>query len=336
MIGLFENTLALHTDLSSNPTFGELLTRVREVILEAQTHQDLPFEYLAKELQPDRQLGQNSLFQASLVLEPSLPSLPSGWMLTQTGVETGTSKFDLSLELADWRQGLISRFRYSTDLFDQATIARMGGHWQTLLEGVVADPSRHLTELPILTQAERYQLLVEWDPTTTDNSGDQCIHQLFETHVERTPDAVAVVFEDRHLTYRELNSKANQLAHSLQRLGVGPEVLVGLYVERSLEMIVALLGILKAGGAYVPLDPTYPSERIAFLLADTQAPVLVTQKSLIAGLPEHKAHVICMDTDWNTIDQMSEENLVNRVKGGKSGLCNLYIGLHRETERRSC
>lgn len=311
LIGFFENPLVLRTDLSGNPTFRELLGRVREVILEAQEHQALSFESLVKELQPERQLGQNPLFQVMLTLVPTLlPSLPSGWNLVQMEVETGTSRFDLTLELEDRPEGLLSRFEYRTELFDEATIARMAGHWQTLLEGVVADPAQRIAVLPLLTEKERHQLLVDWNATHAEYPKDQCIHQLFEAQVERTPEAVAVVFEDQQLTYHELNVRANQLAHHLQDLGVGPDVLVGLCVERSLDMVVGLLGILKAGGAYVPLDPAFPSERLAFMLEDAQTPVLVTQQRLTIQLPKYEAKVVCLDTDQAVLAQQSGTNVL--------------------------
>ena len=311
LIGLFENPLVLRTDLSGNPTFRELLGRVREVILEAQKHQALSFESLVKELQPERQLGQNPLFQVMLTLVPTLlPSLPSGWNLVQMEVETGTSMFDLTLELEDRPEGLLGRFEYRTELFDEATIACMAGHWQTLLEGVVADPAQRIAVLPLLTEKERHQLLVDWNATHAEYPKDQCIHQLFEAQVERTPEAVAVVFEDQQLTYHELNVRANQLAHHLQDLGVGPDVLVGLCVERSLDMVVGLLGILKAGGAYVPLDPAFPSERLAFMLEDAQTPVLVTQQRLTIQLPKYEAKVVCLDTDQAVLAQQSGTNVL--------------------------
>jgi len=189
----------------------------------------------------------------------------------------------------------------------------MAGHWQTLLEGIVADPKQRLSDLPLLTEADRQQLLVEWNDTRRAYPRDQCIHELFEGQVERTPDAVAVVFENSQLTYRELNQRANQLARHLQALGVGPEVLVGICMERSLEMMIALLGTLKAGGAYVPLDPTYPRDRLAFMLQDAQVPVLLTQRRLLEGLPEHKAQVVCLDADWEAIAQESAVNTIREV-----------------------
>jgi surfactin family lipopeptide synthetase A len=306
LMGFFLNTLVLRANLSGNPTFRELLARVRETVISATAHEDVPFEYVVKELQPERYLGQNPLFQVMLVLEPTLPSLPSGWTVTQMDVETGTTKFDLTLELDDRPEGLIGRFEYSTDLFATSTIGRMLGHLQTLFEGIVADPEKRLAELPILTEAEQRHLLVEWNGTQTTYPKDQCIHQLFEAQVERTPNAVAVVYENTHLTYRELNRKANQLAHHLRKLGVGPEVLVGICVERSLEMVVGVLGILKAGGAYVPLDPSYPDERLAFMLEDAQVRVLVTQQPLIRHLLNHGTKVICLDADEPVLAQQRE------------------------------
>jgi len=311
LMGYFLNTVVLRTSLSGNPSFHDLLLRVREVTNSAFAHEDVPFQYLVKILHPERNLGQNPLFQVMLTLEPPLPVLPSGWTLTQMDIETNTAKFDLYLELDDRPEGLIGRFEYSTDLFDATTIDRMVGHWQTLLEGIVADPERHLSELPLLTEAERHQLLVEWNATQTGYPMGKSIHQLFEAQVECTPDTLAVFFKDRQLTYRELNQRANQLAHHLQQLGVGPEVLVGLCIERSLEMVVGILGILKAGGAYVPLDPTYPQDRLAFMLQDARVSVLLTQQRLAEGLPRHTAHTICLDLDWERIAQECDQNLIS-------------------------
>ena len=309
LIGFFVNTLVLRTNLSGNPTFRELLGRVRETVLDAQAHQDLPFEYLVKELRPERYAGRNPLFQVLISLESPLSTLPSGWTMSQMEIETGASRFDLALDIKDGSEGLVCSFEYSTDLFEQATIVRMAGHLQTLLEAVVADPGRQLAEYQILTEPERHQILVEWNATATDYPRDLCIHQLFENQVESTPDAVAVIFKDQQLTYRELNRRANQLAHYLQYLGVEPGVLVGICVERSLDMVVGLLGILKAGGAYLPLDPTFPSERIEFMLEDAQVPVLITQQHLTAQLPNHKAIVVCLDTDGAKLSLQSETNV---------------------------
>jgi amino acid adenylation domain-containing protein/non-ribosomal peptide synthase protein (TIGR01720 family) len=201
----------------------------------------------------------------------------------------------------------VGLLEYNTDLFDAATISRMREHFQTLLEGIVAEPQQRLSNLPLLTQQERQQLLVEWNDTQVDYPKDVCIHQLFEAQAERTPDAVAVVFQDQQLTYGELNRRANQLAHHLRSLGVSPDDLVGICVERSLEMIVGFLGILKAGGAYVPLDPSYPQERLAFMLKDAQVSVLLTQQQLVEKLPEHQARLVCLDTEWEAIARQSKE-----------------------------
>src|SRR6266566_4653535 len=313
LMGFFLNTLVLRTDLSGNPTFREVLRRVREVVLDAHAHPDIPFEYLVKELQPERNLSQNPFFQVLLSLEPPLFTHLSGWTLTQMDVETETTKFDLTLELDDRPGGLIGRFEYSTDLFDAATIARMAGHWQTLLEGIVMDPTRRLSDLPILTEAERQLLLVEWNNTAIDYPLNLCLHKLFEAQVERTPDAVAMIFEDTHLTYRELNARANQVAHYLRRAGVGPDVLVGVYMERSLELVIALLSIIKAGGAYIPLDPTYPQERLSFMLEDAQVRVLLTQERWITTLPAHCTRVLCLDSGWKDVAHEGRTNLSNVV-----------------------
>jgi amino acid adenylation domain-containing protein len=313
LIGLFLNTLVLRTDLSGNPTFRELLGRVREVILDAHAHQDVPFEYLVRELQPDRNIRQNPLIQVIVSLEPPLPVLPTGWTMTLSGVEVKTAKFDLYLELDDRPDGFEAWLEYNTDLFDESTIIRMAEHWQCILASVVIDPTQHLTEIPLLTDKERHQLLVEWNSTTTDYPHDYCLHQLFEAQVAQTPDRDAVVFAGQSLTYRELNAKANQLAHYLRRSGVGPETLVGIYVERSLDMLIALLGVLKAGGAYVPLDPTYPHERIAFMLDDARVQILITQRQFVETLPLHGVTTVCMDTDWKNIELESTRNPINRM-----------------------
>ena len=300
LIGFFANTLVLATDMKGNPSFRELLARVREVALQAYAHQDLPFEKLVEELQPSRNLSHSPLFQVmfQLLNDPVSTLKLAGLTVNSLKVDSGTAKFDLSLSMVDTEQGLIGSLEYNTDLFDAGTINRMLGHFQTLLEGIVANPEQQLSDLPLLTAAQRHQLLVEWNDTQADYPLDVCIHQLFAAQVERSPDAVAVVFEDEQLTYRELNCRANQLAHHLQKLGVGPEVLVGICVERSVKMVVGLLGILKAGGAYVPLDPTYPQERLSFMLEDAQVTVLLTQQCLLEELPKHCVQVVCLDTSW--------------------------------------
>jgi amino acid adenylation domain-containing protein len=316
LIGFFVNTLVLRTNLSSNPSFRELLGRVRQVTLEAYTHQDLPFEKLVKELQPERDMSRTPLFQVMFILQNApLPSLelPGVTWSRLNGIDNSIAKFDLTLSMADKTSGLEGLLEYNTDLFDAATITRMLGHFQTLLEGIVTNSDRRLSELPLLTAAEQHWLLVEWNASQTDYPNEICIHQLFEAQVEQTPEAVAVVFEDQELTYRELNQRANQLAHHLRSLGVEPEVIVGLCLERSLEMVVGLLGILKAGGAYIPLDPAYPPERLSFMLDDAQVLVLLTQQQLVEKLPEHKAHVVCLDNDCESINRENRENPTSEV-----------------------
>ncbi len=313
VFGPFINTVAIRTDLSNNPTFRELLARVNTVVTSALAHQDIPFEYLVRELQPERNAGRNPLFQVLLNMRPGLPALPLGWVLEAINLTGSSTMFDLSLELTERPEELIGLFQYNAELFDVATIQRMIGHWQTLLEGVIADPSQRIAELPLLTEQERRQILIELNDTQKTYPANQCIHQLFETQVERTPNAIAVIYEDVQLTYRELNVRANQLAHYLQRIGVGPEVLVALCIERSLEMMIGLLGILKAGGTYMPLDPTYPSERLAFMMTDAEPLVLVTQQHLVAYLPTHETKVICLDSDVALLEQQSQANLTSTV-----------------------
>jgi len=310
LIGFFVNTLVLRTVLSGNLSFKTLLGRVREVALGAYTHQDLPFEKLVEELQPERDLSHTALFQVMFILQNApMASLDlPGLTLRPLDIGSGTAKFDLTLYMMDTEQGLLGALEYNTDLFDACTITRMLGHFSTLLEGIVANPEERLSDLPILTEYERHQLLVGFNQHQIQNCNciKQCIHQLFETQVEQTPDAVAVIFEDQQLTYQELNRRANQLAHYLQKLGVEPEVLVGICVERSLDMVVGLLGILKAGGAYVPLDPAYPKERLAFILQDAQVSVLLTQQLLDFGL--ELPTVVYLDTEWESIAQHSADN----------------------------
>lgn len=314
LLGFFANTLALRTDLSGRPTFLELLSRVRQTDLEAYTHQELPFEKLVEALQPERSLSHSPLFQVMLVLQntPGQTVESSELALSPIEIETKTAKFDLALQIT----GLTGRLEYNTDLFNADTITRLAGHWQTLLAGIAANPQQRITELPLLTNAEQQQLLTAWNSTESDYPQTSCIHHLFEAQVERTPDAPAVVFTNQALTYRELNAQANQVAHYLRQSGVGPEVLVGLCMERSPRMLVGLLGILKAGGAYVPLDPAYPPERLAFMVEDANLSILLTQKTIGADFfnPDvsgPSVQTIYLDADWETITQQPAANLAN-------------------------
>jgi surfactin family lipopeptide synthetase A len=314
LIGYFLNTLLLRTDLSGRPSFRQFVARVREVTLEAMAHKDLPFVKLLESLEIQRNIGQNPLFQVALTLEPSMPEIDLGWTLTQSEIDNETTKFDLYLGLEEKPEGITGRIEYSTDLFEAATIERMIGHFQILLEAIVTNSGERISELPLLTEGERHQLLVEWNDTQTDYPQDKCINQLFEEQVKQRPNQIALLFENQQLTYQELNCKANQLAHYLRTLGVKPEVLVGICVERSCEMIVGLLGILKAGGVYVPLDPVYPAERLAFMLEDANVAVLLTEQKLMDKLPSSQADLLCLDSDWEMISQYSDKNPLNQLK----------------------
>ncbi|MEG4971171.1 amino acid adenylation domain-containing protein [Microcoleus sp. K4-B3] len=309
VIGLFANTLVFRTNLSSNPTFKELLGRVREVALGAYNHQDLPFEKLVEILQPERDLSHNPLFQVLFSLRnvrtPQI-KLP-GVTLSSLEIERKTARFDLALDLEEGLEGINGTLEYSQDLFDASTARRIAGHFLTLLESVAAHPEQRISNLPILTKPEQQQLLFEWNNTQSELPKNQCVHGLFEAQTERTPDAIAVVFDGEHLTYRELNRRANQLAHHLKNLGVKPEIPIGIFVDRSLEMVVGLLGILKAGGAYVPLDPAHSNERLNFMLEDAGVEILIAQSHLGEKI-DRALHKIFLDSDWENIAPESEEN----------------------------
>ncbi|GAB1537596.1 hypothetical protein NUACC21_02410 [Scytonema sp. NUACC21] len=310
LIGLFANTLVLRSDLSGNPSFRDLLSQVREVALGAYAHQDLPFEQLVEGLQPERSLSHTPLFQVMFTLQAALSELQfPGLKGNLLPAESSTAKFDLTLVLENTNAGLMGVIEYNTDLFDTTTIARMVGHYQTLLSAVVVNPHQKISELPLLTATEQHQFLLLWNDTQADYPKQLCLHSLFEQQVKKTPDAVAVVFENEQLTYTQLNAKANQLAHHLRELGVKPEVLVAICVERSIEMLVGLLAILKAGGAYVPLDPIYPPERLAYILEDSGVKVLLTQQTVAELLPEMDGGVVYLDSFWPSAHSSSNPNI---------------------------
>jgi amino acid adenylation domain-containing protein len=315
LIGFFVNTLAMRTDLSGNPTFRELLERVRETALGAYAHQDLPFEYLVEQLQPDRNLSHSPLVQVVFVLQntPEQKIEMPGLTVTPLQGEVETAKFDLTLYIDDAGSELVGTFEYNTDLFNRSTIKRMAGHFQTLLSSIVANPTERINALSLLTEAERHQLLFDWNDTRTSYPLELCAHQLFEAQVERSPDAVALRFEDEQLSYRELNARANQVANYLEALGVGTGDITGIFMERSVEMIVGLLGLLKAGAACLPLDPSYPKERLAFMLKDAEASVVLSEQRLAENLADASARVICLDADWDAIAQRSDENRQRRA-----------------------
>jgi amino acid adenylation domain-containing protein len=311
LIGFFVNTLPLRGDLSGDPTFRELLARVKEVCLRGYARQDIPFEKLVEELQPERSLSHSPIFQVMFALQnaPMQALQLPGVELERSPIHTGTSIFDMSWFVIEVPEGLMVRVEYCTDLFEQATIARALGHFQTLAEAAVEGTEKKISELKLLTSNERKEILADWNATEAKYPRNLCMHQLFEHQAWRTPERIAVSWGTQQITYSELNARANQLARYLTTQGVGPETLVGIFVERSIEMLVGLLGILKAGGSYVPLDPAYPKERIGFILEDAQAPVLVTQSLLIGSLPAHSATVVVMDSEQAAIARESTENL---------------------------
>ena len=311
LIGFFINNLVFRIDLRGNPRFTELLERVKQVALDAYDHQDLPFEKLVEDLNLERDLSHTPLFQVLFVLQnaPMEEIELSGIAINPLPTENINAIYDLILSVEETPQGLECKFRYNTDLFEDATIKRFKGHFESLLAGIVAAPRQTIHQFSLLTETE-YRHLQCWNDTAANYPREFCLHQLFEAQVERTPAAVAVAFENRQLTYRELNHKANQLAHYLRDLGVRPETLVGICMERSLEMIIGLYGILKAGGAYVPIDPTYPTERQAFMLEDAQVPILLTQAHLSdrIGQMNTTAKIIALDSEMPNVAQHCSEN----------------------------
>jgi amino acid adenylation domain-containing protein len=312
LIGFFVNMLVLRADLSGDPGFAELLERVRQVALGAYAHQGLPFEKLVEELRPDRDLRRTPLFQVSFQLlnVPASTLDLAGLALRPVGFAARSAKFDVELALVDAGEALTGLLDYDADLFDAATLERLLAHLATLLAGAVAHPEARLSELPLLTRPERAQLVAEWNDTNAlFPAAGARLHELFEAQARRAPEAVALVFEGEELGYRELDARANRLARALRRRGVETGTRVGLCVERSLEMVVALLGVLKAGGAYVPLDPGYPAERLAFMLEDARVPVLLTQERLLPILPEGAGGVLCLDSQWDEVAGESAEGL---------------------------
>ncbi len=308
LLGFFLNTMVLRTDLAGDPTFSELLDRVRTTTVEALSNGDVPLDRVLRECHPQRDLSRNPLFRVLLSLEPTRAEIEPGWDLTPIDVETGTTKFDLCLVLDDRRDGLSGRMIYSTDLFDAATIATMVECWRTLLEQVVANPGQRISQVAILTEVERQKLLVEFN-RTEKLYPLTFAHQRFEVGAEKNPDAIAVTCGSAALTYRDLDQRANKLAHYLRSVGVSPEVPVALCLERSVEMMVGIVGVLKAGGAYVPLDPSYPRERLDFMLSDCGASMLLTQAHLPPiALASRQIHVIRLDADWPEIDLQSAQS----------------------------
>ncbi|MEH2196819.1 amino acid adenylation domain-containing protein [Nostoc sp.] len=317
LIGFFVNTLVMRTRLEGNPSFSKLLMQVRSTCMDAYANQDVPFEQIVEALQIERSLSHSPLFQVMFALHnASIEQLETPDLaISPLHLDNVNAKFDLTLQMwenTDEGNSLQGFWQYNTDLFDEDRIARMTDHFQTLLAGIVANPQESVGRLPLLTERERHQLLVEWNDTQIPYPDTKCIHQVFEEQVEQNSNAIALVYEDESLTYRELNDRANQLAHYLQTLGVKKEVLVGICVERSPQMIIGMLAILKAGGAYVPLDSSYPQERLAYMLNDSQVSILLTQEQL--QIPETNAKIVFLNTKQSdVISSYSHKNPTNEV-----------------------
>jgi amino acid adenylation domain-containing protein len=311
LIGFFLNTLVLRAEMRGDPSFRELLQRVKATALGAFEHQDLPVEMILDVLQPERKLNQNPLFQTLFIFQTTpMPVLElENLKLELMEIDTGTAKFDLTLELIEKREGLCGFFEYDTDLFETETVARMATHFEVVLKSIAADSDQRLSQVQLLSPQERQTLLTTWSGTDGGPEAELCVHQLFEAQVEKAPETTAVVFENEQLSYAELNRRANQLAHYLRRIGVKPETRVGLLMERSPEAIIALLGVLKAGGAYVPLDPSYPPERLKMILDDARAPIVLSRVPTAAWVAVAKVSEVCLNQTWEKIAQESEQNL---------------------------
>ena len=318
MIGFLLHTHVLRTVVEGDLTFRDLVGRVQQGALKLYEHRSVPFDRVVRAMQPERSLSYSPLFQVMINWRDRDQHLCfiglEGLDIESVLVDSKISKFDLTLFLTDMGEEIWVEVEYSTDLFDTESMERMFGHYQTILEAVAADPDQRVMELPLLTDTERRQLLVQWNDTKVDYPACASIYEPFEAQALRTPDRVAVVCERQTLSYGELNRRANQLAHHLRSLGVGPNVLVGLCVKRSLDMVVGLLGILKAGAAYVPMDPSYPKERLQYILEDSNASIVLTQEALVDGMPNFAGRVICLDKDWVNIARESEENFIGQVK----------------------
>ena len=315
LLGYFLNPVVLRNDLSCDPTFIELLRRTRNVTLDALSNDDAPFTQVVNEVRPNRSLSVNPLFQVLLTLEPPLPETPQGWTvaLTQSEADTGITKFDLCLELDDRPTGIVGRFKYSTDLFEPETVARMAGHLTTLIESIIDRPHDRISTFSLLTTQERQQISLELGRTHAERAPDVCLHDLVTSQCERNPQELSVTCGGEALTYSELDCRSNQLARYLQDVGVGPEVPVGLYFAPSTEMIVGILAVLKAGGACVPLDPSYPVDRLEYFVQDTRLRVFLTQKHLRPQVPAAAgAEIFCLDSDWGRVVHQSPD----LVRGG--------------------
>jgi amino acid adenylation domain-containing protein len=308
LLGYFLNNVVLRADLSGNPTFRELLYRMRNLTLEALQHDRVSWGQLIHELNPPRDRSRNPLFQVMFSLEPPMPEVDPAWHLTQMDVDTGATKYDLYLELDERREGVLARFHYSTDLFNSATIIRMAQHWRMLLAGAVSNPELRVSELPLLSEGERHQLLIEWNATQVDYRHQDSIYDCFSAQCEHSPNAVALRLGNQQLTFGKLKERSDRLAHRLRGLGIRPRMKVAVFLQRSFDLVAALLGVLKVGAAYVPLDPSYPMEWLRFVLEDSGASLVLTHRKLIHTLPEHRAQVVCMDTDWEFSESLDADD----------------------------
>ncbi len=318
LIGLFANTLPLRANLSGDPSFQEVLTRTKDLALKAYANQDIPLERLVEELRPERSLSYDPLVQVHFILQnaPNEGQSTHGLHLDHIETDTRTAKGDLFFSLAERNGSIHGRLEYNTDLFDAATIERMLSHYRILLESAVADPAMPISQLTMLSRAERQQIMVDWNATDQDYPRDLCLHQLIEQQAASTPDSIACIFGDEYLTYRQLNQRANQVAHTLISRGVKVGDRVGIFVERSLDMMVGLLAIQKSGAAYVPLDPSYPAERVTVALEEAEIALLITHETLLPSLPKSNAQPICLDRDWPSIETHSSENPRTAVTPG--------------------
>jgi amino acid adenylation domain-containing protein len=311
LVGFFINTVPLRVDFSGDPTFRDVLKRVRECMLWAYANRDLPFQKVVEKLDPERNTGRNPLFQVMIDQAQSswmklhLPGLAAAWL----PIDNGTAKFDLSLHCVLGDEELSGWLEYSSDLYESTTIGRMLAHFQVLLRGIVSDPNMRVSALPMISEPERHELVVEWNRTDAQYTSNDCIPHLFEVQAGRSPETIAVEADNKSLTYSELNGRANQLAGYLKKLGVRQETLVGVCRKHDWQTAIALLGILKAGGAYVPLDPAYPQQRLAFMAEDTGIQFLLTEEHWAGVLPQYKGTKVCLERDWETIAKESESNL---------------------------
>lgn len=320
LVGLFVNSLAIRLNCEGDPPFRDLLKQVRRKSLGAYEHQDVPFEKLVEELQPRRTLSRTPVFQTMFVLQntPSLPLHLVGLDVEKKDIDTGSAKFDITLSITERDDRTDGHLEFDSDLFDPSTARRIAEHYRMLLQGIIDDPGRQISALPMLTPPERHEVLEKWNATETPDPSPACIHELIESQAARSPDKTALVWENERVSYRALNERANRLANILQKCGVGPEVPVGVCMERSAEMIAAMLAILKVGGAYVPLDPSYPPDRITFMVDDARTPVVIMQDRVTRRFPalanRNDVRILRVDADQAMIGEANAANLPLRYQ----------------------